>query len=152
MKAQTLALLACLAPAIPAHAYCIQNDVKGRDVRVIQEPHPSGLREKRTLDVLLKPGEKECCNPKNLDCNPEGKVISTVGLEVLVTGEPGYQCGIAERGGGALVKVTGGGSVTVTANPKTSSANPYIVRVRTQDRDVTGPAGLACTEQKPKAK
>jgi hypothetical protein len=151
MKAHTLALLACLAPAIPVHAYCIQNDLKGRDVHVVQELHPSGLREKRTLDVLLKPGEKECCNPKNLDCNPEGKVISTVGLEITIAGEPAYACGIPERGG-AMVKVTGGGAVTVTSNPKTSSANPYIVRVRTQDRDVTGPSGLACTEQKPKAK
>ena len=151
MKLSAVAILACLAPAIEAHAYCIQNDLKGREVRVVQEPHPSGLREKRTLDVLLKPGEKECCNPKNLDCNPEGKIISTVGLEIVVTGEPAYQCGIPERGG-ALVKVTGGGSVNVVSNPKTSSANPYIVRVRTQDKDVTGPSGLACTETKPKGK
>jgi hypothetical protein len=49
------------------------------------------------------------------------------------------------------VKVTGGGAIRILANPRTKSAAPYIVRVRTQDRhDLTGPKGLACPESKSK--
>ena len=145
MNARIFAVLACLAPALGAQAYCIQNDLKGRDVRVVQEPHPSGLRDKRTLDVLVKPGERQCCEPKNLDCNPEGKITSNVGLLVGISGEPAYACGI-NSAVGRIVKVTGGGTVHVVDNPKAASANPYIVRVRTPERDVTGPSGLACNE------
>jgi len=58
----------------------------------------------------------------------------------------GHQC-INDRGG-YLVKVTGGGSVRITDNPKKGSALPYVVRVRTQDRDVSGPSGVACNEKK----
>lgn len=150
MKMTIAAILACLLPALGAQAYCIQNDIKGRDVRATQEPHPSGLRDKRTLDVLVKPGEKQCCDPKNLDCNPQGKITSNVDLMIVINGEPSYACGI-NQAGGRMVKVTGGGTIQVVNNPKSSSANPYIVKVRTQDRDVTGPSGLACNEA-PKAK
>jgi len=50
--------------------------------------------------------------------------------------------------GSPLVKVTGGGTVNVVPNPKKGSALPYVVRVRTQDRDVSGPSGVACNEKK----
>ena len=143
MKVSLIAFLACLAPSLGAQAYCVQNDLKGREVRVVQEPHPSGLRDKRTLDVLVKPGERACCEAKNLDCNPEGKVTSNVGLMISITGDPPYSCGINEKGG-KMVKVTGGGTINVINNPKAGSAIPFAVRVRTQDRDITGPSGLAC--------
>ncbi len=145
MKASIAAIITCLAPAFGAHAYCIHNDIKGRDIRAVQEPHPSGLRDKRTLDVVIKPGEKSCCDAKNLDCNPEGKITANVGIMVSILGEPAYACGI-NQAAGRIVKVTGGGSIHVVANPKPSATNPFIARVRTQDRDITGPSGLACNE------
>ena len=141
---RTLALLACLVPVLPAGAYCIHNELKGRDVRVAGE-----LGRKASLDIVVKSGDKYCCNPKDLDCNPEGKITANVDLAITILGSPEYACGIRDRSG-ALVKVTGGGSVRVVNNPKSSSANPYVVRVRTQDRDVSGPSGVACNESKGK--
>jgi len=136
---RTLALLACLAPALPASAYCIHNDLKGREVRVAAD-----LR-RGNLDIVIRPGDKFCCNNKDLECNPEGKITANLDLSLTILGEPAYQCGIPDRSG-ALLKITGGGTVRVVNNPKAGSALPYVVRVRTQDRDVSGPSGVACNE------
>jgi hypothetical protein len=69
-----------------------------------------------------------------------------VNLAVIIRGEPVYECGFPE-GAEPNVKVTGAGSIRVLRNPRAKSAYPYIVRVRTHDRqDLTGPKGLACPE------
>jgi hypothetical protein len=78
---------------------------------------------------------------------PEGKITANVDVEVMVLGKTVYACGVNDRGS-PLVKVTGGGTVRVVDNPKKSSANPFVVRVRTQERDVSGPSGVACNEKK----
>jgi hypothetical protein len=140
---RTWAFLACLAPAL-ASAYCIHNDLQGREVQLVREASRAS-----PLDIVLRPGEKYCCNSKDLDCNPEGKITASVGFEVTVLGTPAYRCGAPDRFGPS-VKVTGSGTARVVNNPRKASANPYVVRVRTQDRDVSGPSGLACNESKPK--
>lgn len=148
-------LIAFLAvAALPAHAYCVYNHLKTRDIRVVQEePHPEALREERRLKVVIKPGQRRCCAFHNLDCNPGGRDNSVVHLAVTIPGEPAYQCGFPP-GSEPNVKVTGNGTVRVQPNPRYSkSAWPYIVRVRTQDRqDLTGPRGIACPEIKTKGK
>ena len=142
MKLQTLVLAALLAPAIPAQAYCIHNDLKDRDVKMVAE-----LR-KGSLDYTLRPGEKFCCTPKDTECNPEGKITSNLDLEITVLGKPEFKCGIGNRAN-ALVKITGAGTARVVNNPKAKSELPYVVRVKGQDgRDVSGPAGLSCNEAK----
>ena len=141
MIARSLAILACIA-VLPASAYCINNELKGRDVRIERDNTRGGA-----MDLVLKPGDKYCCTPKDTECNPEGKITSNVDLSITILGTPQYACGINDRGG-YLVKVTGGGSVRVTDNPKKGSALPYVVRVRTQDRDVSGPSGVVCNEKK----
>jgi len=142
-------LLLAVAPA--AHAYCIYNELKGRDVRVEQEEHPDELRNDRRMRVTIPPGGKQCCEFHQLDCNPLGRENSVVGLGIQVGGEPEYQCGVADRKQ-TLVKVTGAGTIRVQPNPRQSS-NPYITRVFTREgKDLTGPAGLACVESKPKGK
>jgi len=142
MIRRSLAVLACLAPALPASAYCIHNDLKGTEVRIARDNSRGGA-----IDLTLKPGDKYCCTPKDTDCNPEGKITSNVDFEVTVLGKPLYACGINDRGS-PMVKVTGGGTARVVDNPKKSSAHPYVVRVRTQERDVSGPSGVACNEKK----
>ena len=143
-----LPLLLPAALAAPAHAYCINNLLVDRTVRVVQDPHPDRLREDRILDWTLKPGERRCCSGRNLDCNPSGRRESIVRLAITIAGEPGYQCGTAE-GNETRVKVTGGGLVRIMDNPRhTPGGSPYIVRVRTHDKDITGPRGLQCPEIK----
>ena len=143
-----LALLLPAALAAPAHAYCINNLLDDRAVRVVQDPHPDRLREDRTLDWTLKPGERRCCSGRNLDCNPAGRRESIVKLAITIPGEPAYQCGTAE-GTETRVKVTGGGLVRIMSNPRaTPGSSPYLVRVRTHDKDITGPRGLQCPEMK----
>ena len=147
-------LLACViaAATLPAHAYCVYNQLKTRDIRVVQEPHPDALRHERRLMVTLAPGERRCCAFHNLDCNPGGRENAVVNLAITIPGEPAYECGFPE-GAQPNVKVTGAGSIRVLRNPRTKSAYPYIVRVRTHDRqDLTGPKGLVCPEAHSTAK
>ena len=143
MIRRSLAVLACLAPALPASAYCIHNDLKSNEVRIVRDNTRGG----GAMDLVLKPGDKFCCTPKDTDCNPEGKITANVDIEVMVLGKPVYACGVNDRGS-PLIKVTGGGTARVVDNPKKSSANPFVVRVRTQERDVSGPSGVACNEKK----
>ena len=142
MSLRLLALAAFAALALPAQAYCVHNQLKDRHVRVEQLPHPDKLREERAFRRVLRPGERQCCSRRNLDCNPEGRRDSIVGLEVTIAGEPPYHCGYPE-GDEPVVKVTGGGSIRIQHNPR-RSAYPYIVRVAAHDKDITGPRGLAC--------
>ncbi|MGZ5033416.1 MAG: hypothetical protein ACXWAC_09480 [Usitatibacter sp.] len=147
-------LIALLALAAPAHAYCVYNQLGTRDIDVAQEePHPDRLRDERRLKALIKPGQRRCCAFHNLDCNPGGRDNSVVNLAITIPGEPAYQCGFPP-GSEPNVKVTGNGTVRVQPNPRRSkSAWPYVVRVRTQDRqDLTGPRGIACPEINTKGK
>ena len=140
MIVRSTVLAAALAAALPAGAYCVHNEIQGRDVRVARD-NTRG----QALDMVLKPGDKYCCAPKDTDCNPEGKITANLDLDLTILGQPQYVCGI---NGSSQVKVTGGGTIRVVNNPRKSSASPYVVRVRTQDRDVSGPSGVACTEKK----
>ncbi len=136
-------LLACgLAATLPARAYCVQNDLHDRDV-YIEQAQLKNLREDRELRVALKPGQKHCC--RNLDCNPGGRSESTVELRVTVMGEPAYLCA-PERV--RTVKVTGDGLLRVQRNPRKSELSPYIVRIRSGQKDLTGPRGVTCLETK----
>ncbi len=75
-----------------------------------------------------------------------------VNVAVTIPGEPTYECGFPE-GSEPNVKVTGSGTIRILRNPRTKSAYPYIVRVRTHDRqDLTGPKGLICPESRWKGK
>jgi hypothetical protein len=138
------ALLAALLLASgAAQAYCVHNQLPSRSVRVEQEPHPDKLRDERAFRHTLGPGERRCCHFKNLDCNPLGRRDAIVSLQVTIPGEPAHHCGYPE-GDEPNVKVTGGGYVRIQANPRRRSPHPIIVRVRTHDKDITGPRGLAC--------
>jgi hypothetical protein len=139
-----------LLGAASAQAYCVQNQMLARSVRVEQETHPDKLRDERALRVTLKPGERKCCHFKNLDCNPLGRRDAIVSLAITIPGEPEYWCGYPE-GAEPNVKVTGGGHVRIQENPR-KSASPFIVRVRTHDKDITGPRGLACPASQTKGK
>ena len=144
---RTSVLISWLLLVPPAHAYCIYNELKGREVVIDQEDHPDALRNDRRMRVTIPPGGKQCCEFHQLDCNPLGRENSVVGLGITVAGEPEYQCGLADRKE-PYVKVTGAGAIRVQPNPRKSS-NPYITRVFTREgKDLTGPAGLACVESK----
>ena len=140
-----LGIVLGLAAALPAHAYCIHNELADREVRVEQEPLRDRLREGRELRLTLKPGQRECC--RNLDCNPGGRSESTVGLTISVPGEPAYGCA---PGGVGAVKVTGDGLVRIVPNPNRRSASPYVIRIRSGQKDLTGPRGLPCLEPRKK--
>jgi hypothetical protein len=145
----SLASLLLFALAPTANAYCIYNQLKDKDVAVEQEPHPDDLRNDRRMRVTIPPGGKQCCEFHQLDCNPLGRENSTVRLGITVAGEPAYQCGLPDPKDW-YVKVTGAGTIRVEPNPR-KSANPFITRVYTHEgKDMTGPAGLACVEVKPK--
>ena len=137
-----------LFAAAHAQAYCVYNETD-RDVSVVQERHPSSMREERKLNRMLAPKGQVCCQFHNLDCNPLGRANSVVNLEVRILGEPRFVCGFPP-GAEPNVKVTGAGTIRILPNPR-RSAYPYVVRVRTHDRkDLTGPRGVACTEPKSK--
>ena len=140
-----IAMLAACA-ASPAHAYCVYNETS-REISVMQERHPSPMRDERRLKATLAPKHHLCCEFHKLDCNPEGRANSVVNLEVRILGEPPYVCGFP-AGREPNVKVTGAGTIRILPNPR-KSAFPFVVRVRTHDRkDLTGPRGIACTEPK----
>jgi hypothetical protein len=139
-------LPACgLAAALPAGAYCLHNELGNRDVYVEQARLKAELREGKELRVTLKPGGKHCC--RNLDCNPGGRSESTVELYVTVLGEPAYLCA-PERV--QTVKITGDGLLRVQRNPYKSELSPYIVRIRSGEKDLTGPRGVTCLQKKGK--
>ena len=134
-------IAACLAAAVfDAGAYCIHNDLRGRDIFVEQEQLKDKLREDQVLRVAIKPGQKHCCF--NLSCNPGGRPESPVSLSIRVIGDPEYTCGAPE--GSETIKVSGNGVVHVMNNPRPKSAFPYAIRIRSNDRDVFGPNGLQC--------
>lgn len=143
MMPRVLLALALAWLAADAQAYCVQNQLSFKSVRVEQEPHPDKLRGDRAFRHTLAPGERQCCHFRNLDCNPLGRRDAIVSLAVTIPGEPAFHCGHPE-GAEPNVKVTGGGLVRIQENPRRRSAAPYIVRVRTHDKDITGPRGLAC--------
>lgn len=139
-------LFACGAAAAPqASAYCLQNDLKDRSVFVEQARLKDSLREDRILRLALKPGQKHCC--RNLDCNPGGRSESTVELHVTVMGAPEYQCAPEKV---ETVKVTGDGFLRIQRNPYRSELSPYIVRIASGQKDLTGPRGVTCLEKKGK--
>jgi hypothetical protein len=141
MTLRALLAAACLAAALPAQAYCIHNQLANREISVEQAPVKDKLREDRALSVRLGPGKTHCC--RNLDCNPGGRSESVVTLWVTVLGEPEYTCSFAE--GFRDLKVTGDGTVRVQHNPRhPRSSVPYIVRIRSGQKDLTGPSGLSC--------
>ena len=154
MRATPIVLGACLgALGFQAQAYCVYNELKDRSVSVLQDTHPESMREKRVFHRTVMPGEKECCDHKNIDCNPDGKTMSPVGFTVKVLGDPVYVCGIP-RGNepGKIVKLAGAGTMRVQPNPKfnpnvkdAALGTPYIARLWGADnQDLTGPAGLPC--------
>ena len=150
MRRLLLALAAC-GVAATAQAYCVENELADRSVSVEQEPHPDSLRHEHRFRHVLAPGEKQCCRFHELDCNPGGRQNSVVNLAVRILGEPAYVCG-DPAAAEPFVKVTGGGTLRITPNPRRGSAIPYVARVRTHDRkDLSGPRGIACPEP-PKGK
>ena len=145
MIRQAVLAAALLAGASQAHAYCVYNETD-REVTVVQEHHPSPSREERRLNQTVAPRSSVCCKSHVLDCNPEGRENSVVGLAIVIPGQPSYGCGFPE--GSETAKVTGAGTIRILPNPR-KSAFPYVVRVRTHDgKDITGPRGVACTELK----
>jgi hypothetical protein len=144
MRLALALLFACgFAGAQPAAAYCIHNELKDRSVFVEQEQLKDKLREDRILRLALKPGQKECC--RNLACNPGGRSESTVELHVTVLGQPEYRCAPEKV---QTVKVTGDGLLRIQRNPYKSELSPYIVRIRSGEKDLTGPRGVTCLEKK----
>jgi hypothetical protein len=145
MKASSSLLLACLVPlALPAGAWCVQNDLKEREVYIEQERIRDILREDQEFKHTFKPGEKKCCF--NLNCNPGGRPESTVTLTVRVLGDPAYVCGAPE--GSETIKVAGNGTVRIVNNPRPKSAFPYAIKIRSNDREAFGPNGLQCLKPK----
>ena len=144
MRVLTRMLLALsLAAALPASAYCLQNELKDRDVFVEQAQVKDSLREDRILRLALKPGQKECC--RNLSCNPGGRSETTVELYVTVLGQPEYKCAPERL---ETVKITGDGLLRIQRNPHRSELSPYVVRIRSGEKDLTGPRGVTCLEKK----
>ena len=136
---------ACLAAAaFDAGAYCIHNELRDREVFVEQAQLKDTLREDRILRISLKPGQNHCC--RNLSCNPGGRSESTVDLMVTVMGQPSYIC--APETVGTRVTITGDGTMRILHNPRKSQLSPYIVRIRSGQKDLTGPAGVPCLEPK----
>ena len=149
MKLVSAALM--LAACAQAHAYCIHNQLKDREVSIEQDEHPDPMRNDRRMKTTIAPGGKVCCDFHQLDCNPTGRENGLVGLRTSVSGQPEYLCAFDRRE--PFLKVTGAGTIRILRNPRSRSPNPYIVRIRTQDRhDLTGPKGLACPATKTKGK
>jgi hypothetical protein len=150
MSSRLLALASILLSslALPAHAYCIYNDTKDREVKLLQELHPDALRDDRKMNTTIKPGTKVCCEVKQLDCNPEGSVNSSVNFDIVhVEGTPAYACTMPE--GAKQMKIPSAGTVRIMPNPRKGSAIPYVVRVvGGNGNDITPPNGVNCVEWK----
>ena len=145
MVLASLILLACGQ----AHAYCVYNQLKDREVAIDQEEHPDPMRNERRMHTTIPPGGKVCCAFHQLDCNPTGRENGLVGLAISLPGKPSYTCGFIDRRD-PFAKVTGAGTIRIQPNPH-ASANPYITRIYTREgKDLTGPRGLACAESKGK--
>jgi hypothetical protein len=139
-------LLVLALSAVEARAYCVYNGLRDRQVSFVQEEHPERSREARKLKLTLKPGQSQCCDFYNLDCNPGGREEAVVGLAISIVEEPDIKCGLP---GGRYkenqVSVTGTGTLRVMPNTRKSVEVPYVVRVRAHDgKDLSGPAGIAC--------
>ena len=145
-------LYRCLAAALAAFgladaaAYCIYNGLRERTVSVVQDDHPEKSRQDRKLNITLNPGQSQCCNFYNLDCNPSGREEGIVGFRIKILEEPDIRCGLP---GGKFqedqVTVTGTGSLRVMPNTRRSQTVPYVVRARTREgKDLSGPTGIAC--------
>ena len=132
-----------------SYAYCIYNDTKDREVKVLQELHPDALRDDRKMNATIKPGAKICCDVKQLDCNPEGSVNSSVNFDMVhIEGTPTYACVMPE--GAKQMKIPSAGTVRILPNPRKGSAFPYVVRVvGGNGNDLTPPNGANCAEWKP---
>ena len=132
--------------AADARAFCVFNELKDKSLTVVQEEHPDWKRQDARFQKTIKPGTSACCEYKSLDCNPNGRQNSLVGLAVDVEGEPALRCGpVGVPVKARQVKVSGDGTIRVVPNPKADSAAPYVARVWTHDKqDVTGPSGLPC--------
>jgi hypothetical protein len=147
---RSIAIAAALLASTHAQAYCVYNELKDREVLVDQEMHPDPLRDDRRFRGTIAAGASKCCNFHELDCNPGGRANSLVNLGITLPGEPVYECAFPP-GTLSNAKVTGAGTIRIQHNPNAKSANPYIIRIRTADKDLTGPRGVPCTEPKPKA-
>jgi hypothetical protein len=134
--------------AADASAYCVYNGLRDRQVSVVQEEHPEKTREARKLDIILKPGQSQCCNFYNLDCNPAGREEGIVGLSIAIVEEPDVRCGLpGGRHKEHQVTVTGTGSLRVMPNTRKSARVPYVIRARTREgKDLSGPAGISCSK------
>jgi hypothetical protein len=132
-----------------SHAYCIYNDTKDREVKVVQGEHPDALRDDRKMNTTIKAGTKVCCDVKQLDCNPEGSVNSSVNFDAVhIEGTPVYACAMPE--GAKQLKIPSAGTVHILANPRKGSAFPYVVRVMAASgHDITPPNGANCVEWTP---
>jgi len=138
-------VLLLASAAAEAHAYCVYNDLRDRTIAVVQEEHPERSRDPRKLNITLAPGQSQCCKVQNLDCNPGGWEDSVVGLIVSIVEEPGIKCGsVSSKSREHQVSVTGIGTLRVTPNPRKSETIPYVIRTRARDKDLSGPAGIAC--------
>ena len=150
MKRTLLAASLLLAATVctEAAAYCVHNELKDKSITVVQEEHPDWKRQEARFKKTLPPGGSQCCEYKNLDCNPNGRPNSLVGLEVTVDGDTALKCGpVGMPEKGRQVKITGESTLRVVPNPKMDkgSTAPYIARVfNAEKQDVTGPSGLPC--------
>jgi hypothetical protein len=150
MKRALLALAAVLAAAATdASAFCVFNDLKDKAVVVTQEEHPDWKRQDARFQKTIAPGQSSCCEFKDMNCNPNGRQNSLVGLEVAVAaGETPLKCGpVGTPEKGRQVKLSGDGTLRIVPNPKLEkgSTAPYVARIWTHDKqDVTGPSGLPC--------
>src|SRR5258706_6271862 len=71
--------------AIPAHAYCIYNQLPDRSVTIEQEPHPDKLRDERRLRATLKPGANHFCPFHRLHCHTGRRNNSVMNIAVTIT-------------------------------------------------------------------
>ena len=65
-----------------ADAFCVYNNTDTR----IHAKQTSGQRSSHGLNEMIAPGDKECCNWQNKDCNEKGKRNNLVAFDVGYTG------------------------------------------------------------------
>jgi len=65
-----LAALALLLASGSAAAFCVENGIAGRNVQasVVSVGPP---RQVRLWSAVAETGKQVCCNPRNLECNPD---------------------------------------------------------------------------------